>query len=158
MEINIDSKRNNPLLNRTEVHFTIIHEGGKTPNRDLVRTELADKLNSKKENIVVNYINPSFGLSKSTGYAKIYSSQDKIKDQERKFVLKRNKIGETKKAKSGKEEKSEEKTSEKPQEPKEENKSEDKEEKTEKPKDESSETGEKKEEKTEEPKKDEKKE
>ncbi len=155
MEINIDSKRNNPLLNRTEVHFTIIHEGEKTPNRDLVRTELADKLNSKKENIIVNYINPGFGVSKSTGYAKVYSSQEKIKDQERKFILKRNKIGETKKAKSEKGEKSEDKTSEKPKPPKEEAKSE---EKTEKPKEESSGTEEKKEKKSEDSKKDEKKE
>ena len=108
MEINIDSKRNNPLLNRTEVHFTIIHEGEKTPNRDLVRTELAEKLNSKKEKIIVNYINPGFGKSQSTGYAKIYDSVDKIKDQERKFLLKRNTVGGAKKEKP-KEEKKDEK-------------------------------------------------
>ncbi len=112
MEINIDSKRNNPLLNRTEVHFTIIHEEEKTPNRDLVRTELADKLNSKKENIIVNYLNPGFGMSKTTGYAKVYSSKDKIKDQERKFILKRNKLGETKKNKPKEEKKTERKPEE----------------------------------------------
>jgi len=116
MEINIDSKRNNPLLNRTEVHFTIIHEGEKTPNRDLVRAELADKLNSKKEQIIVNYINPGFGKSVSTGYAKIYSSKDKIEDQERKHILKRNLPAEAKKDKPKEEKKEEEKPVEKKEE------------------------------------------
>ena len=65
MEINIESKRNNPLLKRTEIHFTVVHNGEKTPNRELIRTELAEKLNTKKENVIVNYINQSFGISES---------------------------------------------------------------------------------------------
>ena len=44
MEIEIQSKTNNPLLKRTEVHFTIHHDGGKTPKRELIRSELAEKL------------------------------------------------------------------------------------------------------------------
>ena len=48
MEIIIDSKINNPLINRTEVHFTVIHEGEGTPNREIIRSELAEKLNAKK--------------------------------------------------------------------------------------------------------------
>lgn len=113
MDINIDSKRNNPLLNRTEIHFTVKHKGEKTPNRELVRTELADKLNAKKENIIVNYINPSFGLSESTGYAKIYDSQSKLKNQEREYMLNRNNLGKSKKEKP---KEKEEKPSEKPKE------------------------------------------
>jgi small subunit ribosomal protein S24e len=109
MEINIDSKRNNPLLNRTEVHFTVVHKDGKTPNRELVRTELADKLNPKKENIIVNFINPSFGQSESTGYAKIYSSKDKMENLERKYMLNRNNLGKPKKEKPKEEQKTEEK-------------------------------------------------
>ena len=109
MEINIDSKRNNPLLNRTEVHFTVVHKDGKTPNRELVRTELADKLNTKKENIIVNFINPSFGQSESTGYAKIYSSKDKMENLERKYMLNRNNLGKPKKEKPKEEQKTEEK-------------------------------------------------
>jgi small subunit ribosomal protein S24e len=71
MEIEIDSKRNNPLLNRTEIIFTIKHEGEGTPARELIRNELADKLNVKKENVVVNTINTSFGkqfIGKSKRY------------------------------------------------------------------------------------------
>jgi len=112
MEINIDNKRNNPLLKRTEIHFTIIHKGEKTPDRELVRTELAEKLNAKKENVVVNYINPSFGLSESIGYAKVYDSKNQMEDIEREYVLKRNTPGAAKKEKPKKEEKPEEKPEE----------------------------------------------
>ncbi|KYK32513.1 MAG: hypothetical protein AYK22_07415 [Thermoplasmatales archaeon SG8-52-3] len=92
MEIEIDSKRNNPLLNRTEIYFTIKHEGEGTPNRELIRSELADKLNVKKENIIVNTIDSSFGKHEITGYAKIYSSIAKAKETEHDHFLKRNKL------------------------------------------------------------------
>jgi len=128
MEINIDNKRNNPLLNRTEIHFTVIHKGEKTPDRELVRTELAEKLNAKKENVVVNYINPSFGLSESIGYAKVYDSKKGMEELERKYVLKRNTPGGAKKEKPAKQEK----PAEKPEEEKEQKTGEKPEEKTEK--------------------------
>ena len=106
MEIKVESKRNNPLLSRTEVQFTIKHEGQGTPNREIIRTELAEKLNVKKENVVVNVINSSFGIQETTGYAKIYKSAEKLKDLEREYVMKRNKIGT--KGKKKKEEKTDE--------------------------------------------------
>jgi small subunit ribosomal protein S24e len=99
MEIEIDSKKNNPLLKRTEVYFTVKHTGEGTPNREIIRTELADKLNSKKENVVINIIQPGFGIQETTGYAKVYSSTESLKGLEREHILKRNKLGETKKDK-----------------------------------------------------------
>jgi len=106
MEIKIESKKNNPVLNRTEVHFTVKHEGQNTPNKDIIRTELADILNAKKENIIINNINSSFGTAESTGYAKVYTSLKQIKNTERKHFLKRNKlIKEEKNDDKGKEEK-----------------------------------------------------
>ena len=101
MEIEIDSKKNNPLLNRTEVHFTIQHESEKTPNREIIRSELAEKLNAKKETIIINYIQSSSGIQKSMGYAKIYSSLKKAEEMERKHILKRNKISGKKEKKEG---------------------------------------------------------
>ena len=121
MEIIIDSKINNPLINRTEVHFTVIHEGEGTPNREIIRSELAEKLNAKKENIVVNNIQTSFGVQKSTGYAKVYSSLAKAKDWDREHILQRNKLIEAKKDEKKPEEKpskpEEAPKTEKPQEP-----------------------------------------
>ena len=117
MEIEIQSKTNNPLLKRTEVHFTIHHEGEKTPKRELVRSELAEKLNAKKENIMVNSMQSSFGSTDTVGYAKVYKSAKDVQSGERKHILKRNKalVGEKK---PGKEEpeKPAEQTQEKPEE------------------------------------------
>jgi len=110
MEIEIYSKKNNPLLNRTEVHFTIQHEGEKTPNREIIRSELAEKLNAKKENVIINDIQSSSGIQKSMGYAKIYSSLKKAEELERKHILIRNKI-------SVKKEKTEEEKTETSKEP-----------------------------------------
>ena len=52
MELEIQSKKENPLLDRTEVQFIVHHDGESTPKRELLRTELADKLNVKKENVI----------------------------------------------------------------------------------------------------------
>ena len=92
MEIKIESKRNNPLLNRTEVQFTVKHEGEGTPNREIIRNELADKLNAKKENIIINNISSGFGTQETVGYAKVYTSLKQSKDLERKHFLIRNKV------------------------------------------------------------------
>ena len=97
MEIEIDSKKNNPLLNRTEIYFTIKHIGEKTPNREIIRAELADKINVKKEDVILDSINTTFGVQEITGYAKVYSSSDKLKVIEREHILVRNKLMQTKK-------------------------------------------------------------
>jgi small subunit ribosomal protein S24e len=99
MEIEIIEKKNNPLFNRTEVYFTINHEGEGTPNREIIRTEIADKLNVKKENIIINNIHSSFGVQISKGYAKIYTNPKKAESLEQKYILKRNKTGEKEKKK-----------------------------------------------------------
>lgn len=96
MEIDIDSKKENPLLDRTEVHFTVRHEGENTPNREIVRNELAEKLNVKKDNVVVDRINSGFGAQESKGYAKVYKSVEKSKNWEREHILIRNKLLEKK--------------------------------------------------------------
>ena len=92
MEIEIDSKKNNALLNRTEVHFTVHHGEKGTPDRELVRTELAGKLNVKKEDVIVNYIHSGFGSQESTGYAKIYTTIENAKGLEKRHILERNKL------------------------------------------------------------------
>jgi small subunit ribosomal protein S24e len=103
MEIEIDSKKNNPLLNRTEINFTIKHTGEKTPNREVIRAELADKLNVKKDDVIVDFIHTTFGVQQVTGYAKVYSSADKLKGLEREHILVRNKLMQATKKKEKKE-------------------------------------------------------
>jgi len=96
MEIEITSKVNNVLLDRTEVHFIVTHTGEATPNRDIIRNELAEKLNVKKEDVIVKAVRPGFGNNKMKGYAKVYSSPDKAKALEPDYVLIRNKLMEKK--------------------------------------------------------------
>lgn len=117
MEIEIDLKKDNPLLNRHEIKFTVKHPGEKTPNREIIRSELAEKINAKKENIIIDYINSGFGIQESTGYAKIYNPTKFTEEIERKHILKRNKIISRKEKKEGaKEEKQPEAAEEKPKE------------------------------------------
>ena len=99
MEIEIQSKIDNILLGRTEVHFTIIHEGEGTPKRELIRSELAEKLNAKKETIMIDAMHSFFGSRKTVGYAKIYNSIEDAKAREADPILKRNGLGTKKKAK-----------------------------------------------------------
>jgi small subunit ribosomal protein S24e len=103
MEIEIHSKKENPLLDRTEVQFTVRHAGESTPNREIIRNELAEKLNVKKDNVVVDSIDSGFGVQESKGYAKVYKSVEKSKNWEREHILVRNKLVEKKaKEKKGK--------------------------------------------------------
>jgi ribosomal protein S24E len=113
MELEITEKKNNSLLKRTEVQFIAKHENEGTPNRKLIRSELADALNTKQENIIIDSIHSSFGSFTSKGYAKAYSSLKHAQDVERKFQLKRNKVEGKSKKKEEQAEKSEEKPSEK---------------------------------------------
>lgn len=108
MELEITTKKTNSLLKRTEVHFIAKHENEGTPNRKLIRSELADTLNTKPENIIIDSLTSSFGSYTSKGYAKAYSSLKQAKEVEREFQLKRNKV-EGKGAKPSKKEDSEEK-------------------------------------------------
>jgi len=96
MEIEIDSKKENPLLERTEIRFTIRHEGEGTPNREIIRSELAEKFNVKKDNVIVDNVHPGFGIQEIKGYAKVYKSVEKSKNWEREHILVRNKLIEKK--------------------------------------------------------------
>ena len=90
MEIEIETQKNNMLLNRKEIYFTITHTDEKTPSRAFVGTELANKLNIKRENLVIEYIKPVFGLQKTRCYAKVYTSHGNAKKYERDYLIKRN--------------------------------------------------------------------
>lgn len=99
MEIEINSRKENPFLNRIEIRFTVKHKDEPTPSRELIRNELADRLNVSKDNVIIDKINTSFGWYESFGYAKIYNSLEKAKGIEKKYILKRNKIQVEEKAK-----------------------------------------------------------
>ncbi len=97
MEVEISTKRDNPLLERTEVYFKVTHEKEKTPKRDAVRGKIAEALKVNRDNVVVDYMRSEYGMPVTVGYAKAYKTKDALMKIEREHVLKRNQMKEEKK-------------------------------------------------------------
>ncbi|MCD6468168.1 MAG: hypothetical protein J7L32_02510 [Thermoplasmata archaeon] len=91
MEIEVVEKMDNKLLNRTEVRFRVVHTGKKTPERELVKNDLAEMFKVKKEQVIVDHIKTKFGVQESIGYAKVYKTVDDAGKVEPEYLLKRNK-------------------------------------------------------------------
>ena len=90
MEIEIKDKIENPLLNRTEVHFDCIYQGESTPKVMDVKNKLVALLDADKNLLVVDNVLPKFGEGKAEGYAKVYDSEENLKKIEQKHVLDKN--------------------------------------------------------------------
>lgn len=90
MELEIISKKENPLLNRIEVNFKVFHPKEKTPKRAEIRESLANFLNYKRNFVVIDNMKSQFGCPETIGYAKIYPNQKIAKKIEREHVIKRN--------------------------------------------------------------------
>jgi len=97
MEIEVVSRKDNPLLGRIEIQFKISHGKDRTPTRDDIRNELATMVNSKKDRVVIDHMNSVFGKAETVGYAKIYEKKETAQKIERKHTLKRNKLFDEKK-------------------------------------------------------------
>jgi small subunit ribosomal protein S24e len=104
MEVEVVSRKENPLLGRVEIQFKITHTKEKTPARDDVKMEIANLINSKKDRVVIDHMNSVFGKSETTGYAKVYDKKETAQNIEREYELKRNKITEEKKKEGKKKE------------------------------------------------------
>ena len=89
MEIIINSEKNNKLLNRRELDFTVKYEGP-TPSRIDVRQKLAALLNADLELVIIQKMESVFGVQEAAGYAKIYESADRMKEIEAEHILKKN--------------------------------------------------------------------
>ncbi len=89
MEIEITSRKENKVLEREEVAFTLQFEG-KTPSRKQVQQQLSDVIG--RNIIVVEYIKPMYGASKATGYARGYTSARQARAVEQQHILERNNL------------------------------------------------------------------
>lgn len=90
MDIEIKEKTENPLLNRTEIHFDCIYQGESTPKVIDVKNKLVALLDADKNLLVVDKVLPKFGEGKAEGYAKVYDSEENLKEIETKHVLAKN--------------------------------------------------------------------
>lgn len=90
MDIKITERKFNPFLDRDEVRFEVLHEGEATPPLAEIRKLLRAKLNSKAELMVLDGIYSHFGLTSSSGFAKVYKSEEALKRVEADHILRKN--------------------------------------------------------------------
>ena len=95
MEIKIIKDLQNVLLNRSELDFTVEYEGP-TPSRADVRKKLAALLNKDLDLILIQKMEAEYGVQRAKGFAKIYESEERMKQIENEHILLRNKMPEEK--------------------------------------------------------------
>jgi small subunit ribosomal protein S24e len=103
MEVEIKNKKENPLLNRTEMWFKIAHDDTGTPAKKDVREALAKMTNTTKDRVVIDQMNTVFGKGETIGYAKIYKSKQDAVNVERSAIKLRHGLVEPKKKEEKKE-------------------------------------------------------
>ncbi|MEE3242304.1 MAG: 30S ribosomal protein S24e [Candidatus Thermoplasmatota archaeon] len=108
MELEIEEKNDNPILQRQEIQIVIKHENKSTPKRNDVIQSLVKELKAKKDLIIIDHLKNKYGKAETRGYAKIYSNIDALNRIETKPSIARQKPSE-KKTQKAKEPKKEEK-------------------------------------------------
>lgn len=92
MELKIVSAKENLVLARKDIVFSLRHDGESTPSRVQVRQLLASEIGSKTENVVIDHMATEYGLGKTRGEARAYKSADAARGAERVHLLKRNQL------------------------------------------------------------------
>ena len=90
MEITITERKENPVLKREEITFTIDHEGENTPSRDVIASKLAAIVNADKDRTILKKINTQFGKHEAIGSANLYPTKEDAFNIEPNHILKRN--------------------------------------------------------------------
>ena len=90
MEITVTQRRENGLLDRTEVLFTIAHPDAGTPTRADIRKALVASLNAKDSVVILDWARSEFGKTSTRGYAKVYKSKERAMSLETPPILIRN--------------------------------------------------------------------
>ncbi len=73
----IIERKENPALDRVELTFQWNHSGDATPSRSQMRDAAAKaEPGAIKEQVFIKNVNTRFGMSKTTGLALIYGSED----------------------------------------------------------------------------------
>ena len=90
MEIDIFEEKENKVFNRKEIKFYVDYDGESTPKVLDVKSKLVALLNTKKELIVVDNVQPHYGEPKALGYAKVYDTVEDLEYIETKHVIAKN--------------------------------------------------------------------
>jgi len=87
--LKILSKKENKLLERTEVVIEVTHPLSSTPQKKEIREMLSKEMQVPKDNIVVKDCQTRFGTHITRGIAKLYHKNASLQAIEHKYVLKR---------------------------------------------------------------------
>jgi small subunit ribosomal protein S24e len=98
LDIQVIDEKNNPILNRREIVFKVIHDES-TPTRKSVVEKLAATQNSKVGLVYVDSLKTEFGKRETIGYAKIYETAERAKQIERAHIIERNTFSKPEEAK-----------------------------------------------------------
>lgn len=90
MEIKINSKKENKLLERTDIYFSAEYEGTKSPGRAELRKNLAEKLSADEKLLILDNFEQKAGKSSGNGYAKLYINKEAMEKIERNHINNRN--------------------------------------------------------------------
>jgi small subunit ribosomal protein S24e len=91
MQVKIDSTKNNPLLKRKEVGFTIVSgPKEKTPPRLEVKKAVAAEMQLGAEVVFIKKMRTKTGTSITVGVANVYQSVNQAKLVEPEYIRKRN--------------------------------------------------------------------
>lgn len=102
MKIDINEKKDKPLLSRQEVRGTVIFDKA-TPSNDDFTANIAKQLSVELDRVVVKHINTRFGESKADFLVYVYNAKkdvDYFESKPTKWVEKMKKKEEAKKAKA----------------------------------------------------------
>ena len=111
MEIVVDRRRENKLLEREEIHCRVKYDGS-TPARKKIKEALKKHLGMDGY-VVIQKVEPLFGMKEAKVYAKIYLSEAVAKRIESNYVFKRGESSKQEEVKETKEKKAEEEKEEK---------------------------------------------
>ena len=104
MKVEITSKKNNPLLSREEIEFTV-QEVKSTPKTQELREKISALAESETDSTVIIKIAQNAGEKFCKGQARAYKSREKMKEIELDYVLGRNFAEEKERIKKTREEK-----------------------------------------------------
>jgi small subunit ribosomal protein S24e len=90
MEIEFIEEKENKVFNRKEITFYVDYDGEATPKILDIKSKLVALLNTKKELLVVDNVQPHYGEPKALGYAKVYGTVDDLTYIETNHVLAKN--------------------------------------------------------------------
>ena len=89
MEIDVIKTKENPLLERQEIEVLIKHSSAATPKRADVLVELAKKLKTDQDLLIVETIKTHKGEAHTTGRVLAYSKKESIPKAKLEKMLKR---------------------------------------------------------------------